>query len=228
MPIYCLHSLFLPIFTFVSLPGVCLPRETALFSVSAFPYPTVCIMPECLFASLHLCQIYFCLFLPWDPGGLGLNFSSLSAQELRSWFSQRWTHQAGPRLGTAVASPPSATWDLAGEGRLKLFHGVRGREEPIAPQLLPRFWAQHTYILVKFSSSSQTWIQITNGGWTNYFLWPSVSSSLKANSTFPGAIKYVAHGKVHYPCRRSFLPPIHSYHLLLSMSASLPDPYIWK
>ena len=188
--------------------GVCLPRETALFSVSAFLYPTVCIMPECLFASLHLCQIYFCLFLPWDPGGLGLRFLFLLCPGLEELVLSEMNSPSRTQTGDSSSVSSFSYREILREKESSTVPArVRGREEPTAPastQILgPPFslpcchlllWAQHTHILVKFSSSSQTWIQIAK--WRmNKLSSLTLLHHLWANSSFPGAIKYVAHSR---------------------------------
>lgn len=129
MPIHVQDANSLPLSSPLSLLwGVCLPREAPPCSVSDFPYQlsastfphawvSLCIFPSLSNLFLPLPAIH----CPGTLGEWGSGFFSLSAQALRSWFSQRWTHQAGPRLGTAVASPPSAIGRSCGKRRVQLF-----------------------------------------------------------------------------------------------------------
>ena len=136
--------------------GVCLPRETALFSVSAFPYPTVCIMPECLFASLHLCQIYFCLFLPWDPGGLGLRFLFPLCPGLEELVLSEMNSPSRTQTGDSSSVSSFSYREILREKESSTVPArVRGREVPIAPASSQILGPAHIY-------SCQVFLKLTN------------------------------------------------------------------
>ena len=136
--------------------GVCLPRETALFSASAFPYPTVCIMTECLFASLHLCQIYFCLFLPWDPGGLGLRFLFPLCPGLEELVLSEMNSPSRTQTGDSSSVSSFSYREILREKESSTVPArVRGREEPTAPASTHILGPAHIH-------SCQVFLKLTN------------------------------------------------------------------
>lgn len=192
-PLYahvCPHHHLSPHLHLCFTSGVCLPREAAPFSVSAFPYPTVgfhCY--PCLSVSLPLStsvksiSASSCQSVPWDPGGLGLRFLFPLCPGLEELVLSEMNSPSRTQTGDSSSISSFSYREILREKESSTVPArVRGREEPTAPastQILgPPFslpcshlllWAQHTHFLVNFSSSSPTWIQIAKWGMDKLF-----------------------------------------------------------
>lgn len=96
-----------PFFHWICIPTEVVPCCFLIQILSLLAYSSLCLF---LIPSLekNLCLCLFLLVAVPRFQGTQVCFSS-TPQALRSWFSLRWTHQAGPRQGTVVASPLSAT-----------------------------------------------------------------------------------------------------------------------
>lgn len=169
----CLHRLFLPIFTFVSLL-VCVCLEKQLFFLF-LPFP-ILLSASCLsvFASLHLVKSISASSCS-GPWGLGLRFlprlRARGVGSLRDELTVSWLQILGDSSSALLQLPR----DLAEKESSTVPARVRGREEPIAPASTQILGPAHIYSCQVFPQAHKLGYRLLNGGWTNYFLWPSVS-----------------------------------------------------